>query len=50
MNLYFYDQNLELQLLYQYLAKMGHESASYANDDDNSMTEHSVVLQLQFVL
>ena len=50
LNYYLFGQNLKLQALYQYLARAGHENPLAANDDDNSMAEHSFMLQLQFVL
>ncbi len=47
-NYFLAGHNLKLQAMYQHLGKAGHESVSEANDDDNSMTEHQVCLQLQF--
>ncbi|MCW3785326.1 porin [Plebeiibacterium sediminum] len=47
-NYFLAGHNLKLQCMYQHLGKAGHESTALANDDDNSMTEHQVCLQLQF--
>lgn len=47
-NYYISGHNLKLQAMYQYLGKTGHTSESEANDDDNSMAEHMVCMQLQF--
>ncbi len=47
---YIYQQNVKLQTMYQYLAKMGHEDDLSANDDDNGMAEHIFMMQLQFSL
>ena len=50
LNYYVFGQNLKFQMLYQYLARVGHEDTAAANDDDNSMAEHAFWLQVQFVL
>jgi len=50
LNYYLYKQNLKIQAMYRYLARAGHDDDFAANDDDNSMSEHVFVLQLQFVL
>ncbi|MGV8091202.1 MAG: porin [Mangrovibacterium sp.] len=48
LNYYLSGHNLKLQTMYQYLGKAGHKSTADANDDDNSMSEHMVCIQLQF--
>lgn len=48
LNYYIMDNNLKLQMMYQNLQKMGHDSQMDENDDDNSMAEHSFCVQLQF--
>lgn len=48
LNYYMAGHNLKLQTMYQYLGKAGHVSTTEANDDDNSMSEHMVCIQLQF--
>lgn len=45
---YLFEQNLNLQAMYEYLTKIGHEDELSANDDDNSMAEHSLMAMLQF--
>ena len=50
INYYMFGQNLKLQALYQYLARAGHADDFQRNDDDNGMSEHTFVLQVQFVL
>lgn len=50
LNYYMFGQNLKFQALYQYLARAGHEDELSRNDDDNGMSEHTFVLQVQFVL
>ena len=47
---YVYQQNVKLQGMYQYLAKVGHKSTFWADDDDNGLAEHTVMMQLQFSL
>lgn len=38
---------VRLQAMYQWLAKSGHENTAAANDDDNGMAEHQILLQTQ---
>lgn len=48
LNYYLSGHNLKLQAMYQFLGKAGHETTADANDDDNSLSEHQVCVQLQF--
>ena len=48
LNYYLSGHNLKLQTMYQFLGKAGHDSTAEANDDDNSLSEHQVCIQLQF--
>ncbi len=48
LNYYIVRHNLKLQTMYWYMGKIGHESEADANDDDNSLSEHQLCVQLQF--
>jgi hypothetical protein len=50
LNYYMYGNNLKMQAMYQYLDRRGHQDIASANDDDNSMPEHFMIVKLQFVL
>ncbi|MBL4560462.1 MAG: hypothetical protein JKX79_05710 [Labilibaculum sp.] len=47
-NYFILGQNLKLQTMYQVLLKSGHVSDYEANDDDNGLSEHRFIVQLQF--
>jgi len=48
LNYFILGQNLKLQAMYQGLIKSGHVSDYEANDDDNGLSEHRCIVQLQF--
>jgi len=47
-NYYLIGNNLKLQAMYQTMMKTGHDTAYLENDDDNGLSEHRVVVQMQF--
>lgn len=47
-NYFLMGNNLKIQAMYQYMGKIGHENQVQEDDDDNGMSEHCAVVQLQF--
>lgn len=47
-NYFITGQNLKVQVMYQNLSRSGHATQLKADDDDNGLSEHSAVVQLQF--
>lgn len=48
LNYYMAGQNLKLQAMYQTMVKTGYDNDTQANDDDNGLSEHKFILQVQF--
>ncbi|QZT35936.1 OprO/OprP family phosphate-selective porin [Halosquirtibacter xylanolyticus] len=48
LNYFILNNNLKIQAFYRHLSKMGHDTEFEANDDDNGLSEHQAMVQLQF--